>query len=226
MYSIKNFKTFRGHEGEPCGQGTLHGPAGKVADWSDDSHGGCMRIDFVNTTERAKFADWARSYVPAFKDYAGEPYDPSKMSDMDLIETAVSQMSYALEEEKELLKQCKKGIAYFRADAKAPDGRALYVWQAAYTADNVAALRAKHADLMEVVNEKLGLPFVDAATFDLAAKNKRFKQLCRSATLFTLREGDGTLKEMRAPRPYSAAVATALRDKYPNLVEIINERYL
>lgn len=226
MYSIKNFKKFKGHEGEPCAQGTLHGPKGKVAEWSDDSWGGPMAVHFVSKAAEADFTDFARTYLADKKDFEGELYETASMSAYDLIETAVATMSYALEEEKELLKAAKKGIAYFRTDAKEPGGKALYVSTAPYTPDNVAALRAKYSDLVDIVNERLGLPLLDAEQHKLAEQNKRYKRLCKTVTLFSLREFSGEVKVMQSRVPYSTAQATLLRSKYPNIVEIINERYL
>ncbi len=226
MYSIKNFKTFKGHEGEPCAQGTLHGPNGKAADWSDDSWGGPMSIHFVSKAAEAAFVAFSKTYLVGKPDFEGKPYDTASMSDYDLIETAVSSMSYVLEEEKELLKAAKKGIAYYRTDASDRSGKALYVTTAPYTPANVAELRARYADLVEIVNERLGLPLVDAEAHKLAEQNKRYKRLCRTVTLFSLREPSGDAKVMQSRVPYSTAQATLLRSKYPNLVEIINERYL
>jgi hypothetical protein len=225
MYNIKNYKTFKGHEGETCAQGTLHGPAGKVADWSDDSWGGSMMIRFTKAAEEAKFIDWAKTQLPAHKDYDGKPYDPTTMTAGDIVETMVATMSYAVGEERELMKQAKKGIAYFLPDAKSHDGKSLYVWSVAYTAKNVAKLRADHPQA-DIINERLKLPLVDDATADLAARNKRLKAACRSATVFTLRKADGTNADMKLGVPYSAAIAAGLRAKHgANLVEIVNERF-
>lgn len=226
MYTIKNYKTFKGHEGEPCAQGTLHGPSGKVAEWSDDSWGGAMAVHFINKSAEAEFVAFAKTYLADKKDFEGKPYDTATMSDYDIIETTVSTMSYALEEEKELLKAAKKGIAFYRADKSEPGSKALYVTTAPYTPANVAELRAKHTDLVEIVNERLGLPFVDAEQHQLAEQNKRYRRLCKTATLFTVREASGELKVMQSAAPYSTAQVSLLRKKYPNLVEIINERYL
>lgn len=225
MYQIKNYKTFKGHEGEPCAQGTLHGPTGKVADWSDDSWGGSMMIRFTQAAEETKFIAWAKTQLPAHKDYDGKPHDPATMTAGDIVETMVATMSYAVGEERELMKQAKKGIAYFLPDPKAHDGKSLYVWPVAYTATNVAKLRAEQPKA-DIINERLNLPLVDDATADLAARNKRLKTACRNATVFTLRRPDGTTADMKLGVPYNAVVAASLRAKHgANLVEIVNERF-
>jgi len=226
MYIIKGYKTFKGHEGEPCAQGSMHGPKGKVAEWSDDSWGGPMRIHFTRPEDEQNFLDWAKTQVTQYKDYEGKPYDPATMTPSDIVETVVASMSYAYAEQKELEKFAKKGIVYYLPDAKAPGGKALYTSNAAYTAKNVAAVRTMHPEA-EIVNERLKMPLVDEATADLAARNKRYKSLCKTATIFTLRKDDGSTGDMKLGVPYNATVAASLRNKHGDkLVEIINERFL
>jgi hypothetical protein len=226
MYNIKNYKTFKGHEGEPCAQGSMHGSKGKVAEWSDDSWGGPMRIDFTHKEDEKAFLEWAKTQVVQYKDYNGAPYDAASMTDWDIIETVVASMSYAHAEQRQLEKFAKKGIAYYLPDPKAPDGKALYTWNAQYTAKNVATLRSQHPNA-DIINERLKMPLVDDATADLAARNKRYKTLCRNATVFTLRKDDGTTADMKLGVPYSAVIAASLRAKHgAKMVEIINERFL
>lgn len=226
MYTIKKFKSFKGHEGEPCGQGELHGPSGKVADWSDDSWGGSMHVHFVSPAAEAAFVEFAKAYLADKKDFQGEPHDIPKMHPSSLVETAIFTMSIAAMEEKEELKHAKKGIAYYRPDPANPGEKLLYGSTAPYTPDNVAKLRATVPDLIEIVNERLGLPFVDAGQHSIAQLNKRYKALCKTTTLYSLRDEKGEVKVMQMKVPYSAAIAAMLRKTKPTLVEIINERYL
>lgn len=226
MYTIKNFKSFKGHEGEPCGQGTLHGPTGKVAEWSDDSWGGPMQVHFVSPAAEAAFVEFAKTFMADKKDFDDTPYDVTTKSSWDLIESALFHMSIEHQEKAELMRHAKKGIAYYKVDPKSPDGKALFVSKAAYTPEAVAKLRADIPGVLEIVNETLGLPFVDAQQHAKAQENKRYKSLCRTSIVFTLRLADGTIKPMQSKQPYSSAAASALRAKYPNLVEIVNERYL
>lgn len=226
MYSIKGYKTFKGHEGEPCAQGSLAGPAGKVGDWSDDAWGGPMRIDFTNKTEAAKFLDWAKTIVPTMKDYHGQPYDPATMTGGDIIETVVAQMSYVLAQVKAEEKQAKKGLAYYQTTALAEKGEEIYTWNVAYTAENVAKIRAQYPDAV-IINEKLKMPMVDNAAFEKAEENKRFKKLCAKTIVYALRDAVGTVKHMQVKVPYTQRMAEALRVKHgANLVEIINERFI
>lgn len=226
MYTIKNFKSFKGHEGEPCGQGTLHGSSGKVADWSDDSWGGCMHVHFTSPAAENAFVEFAKTYLADKKDFAGEPYDIPEMHSSNLVETAIFAMSVAFMEEKEELKQAKKGIAYYRPDPAKPGDKLMYVTTAPYTPENVAKLRGTFPDLVEIINERLGLPFVDAGQHLIAQQNKRYKALCKTVTLYSMRDGKGDLKVMQMKVPYSATIADMLRKTKPTLVEIINERYL
>lgn len=226
MYTLKNIKTFKGHEGEPCAQGTLHGLKGKAADWSDDSWGGPTRVNFVSPEAEEDFVVWASTYLPTIKDFAGKPYNPEVMGRYSVIETAVDHMSYDVMERKALEKEAKKGIAYYRIDPSNGEGKTLYVTNAAYTAENVAALRKKYPDLAEIVNERFAMPYVDAAVAEKAAEDKRYQRLCKTTVLFTLRDAAGVIKVMQLKAPYTPARAAALRTQHKNLVEIINERYL
>lgn len=224
-YCIKGLKSFKGHEQEPLAQGTLHGPNGKVADWSDDSCGGEFRLRFVSRAAETEFEQFARSYLASKTDYAGKSYDVRTMNAWAITSTAVQEMSYDAQEEKDLRRVCKQGLAYYLPDASQPRGRALYTWKAPYTPETVAALRAKHPEVLEIANERLGLPFMDAQAYLDAERTKRWMHQCKTTILFTVRDGSGALKEMVRKTPYTTAHAADLRTKYPNLVEIINERW-
>ncbi len=229
MYTLKNVKNFKGHEGESLSQGALHGPKGRVADWSDDFSGGMMRVHFISRVEEDQFAAWAmQTFLPTRKDYNDEPYDTAAMDRFTLLETAVCDMVSDFHERKVLEKHCKKGIVYFAKDAKAPEGKSLYVTKAAYTPENVAKVKANHGDvLIEICNEKLGLPFMDADLHAKSKENEHYKRLCRSATVFTLRAADGTINAMKSAARFNGDVTRAMLEaKYPNLVEIINERFV
>ena len=225
MYIIKGYKTFKGHEGEPCAQGSLHGPKGKVAEWSDDSWGGPMRIDFTDAKEEAKFADWAKTYVPTVMDYDGKPYDPTTMSKYELVETAMAQLSYVYAQEKAEAAEAKKGIAYYQTSKDAGRGQALYTWKVPYTPENLATLRKEYPNAI-IINEKMGMPFVDAKVHADAERNKRIKKLCAKFTIFSVRDATGATKDMQMKLPFSAVIAASLRSKHgANLVEIYNERF-
>lgn len=44
--TIRNFKSFRGHEGEPLWQGSVYHNGRKLGFWSQDAHGGSDNFDF------------------------------------------------------------------------------------------------------------------------------------------------------------------------------------
>lgn len=224
-YCIKGLKSFKGHDQEPLAQGTLHGLAGKVADWSDDSWGGEFNLRFISKDAESQFIEFAKTYLADKTGYEGKPYEFSAMSPHAIASTAVQEMGYEAQEEKDLRRLCKKGIAYYLPDEKQPRGRALYTWKAPYTPETVAALRAKHPEVLEIANERLGLPFVDAQAYRDAERTNRWKRQCKTQIVFTVRDGSGTLKEMVRKTAYTPVQAADLREKYPNLVEIINERW-
>jgi hypothetical protein len=226
MYSLKNIKWFKGHDGEPCAQGSLHGLAGKVAEWSDDSWGGPIRAHFVSPAAEDAFVVWASMYLTTLDDFQKKPYQPANMARYLLIETALTEMSHAEVDRIELQKACKKGIVYYRPDPAVGEGKTLYSVKAAYTAENVAALRKKVPDLLEIVNERFAMAYVDGAVAQKAEEDKRFKRLCKSCTIFSLGQADGTAKLMQVKAPYTDARAAELRQRHGNLTEIINERYL
>lgn len=225
VYTLKGFKTFKGHEGEPLAQGTLYLGAAKVADWSDDSHGGMMRLDFVSKSAQAAFTTFAREYLTTHRDSDGEPYDLSA-NDWSVCETTVQALSYAHEETLKLRRLVKTGV-YFRL--REPSGAlALYSVKAAYTAELVAQLRAKHGErLVELVNETLGVPLVEEDAAREARLQACYKKQCKTAILYSLKQPDGSVVVYKVPTPYTAVQASIARLKHgANLVEILNERFL
>jgi hypothetical protein len=223
MYEIKGYKSFKGHEGEPCAQGTLAFNGKKVADWSDDSWGGPFRLEFINKLARTSFVEFAKTYLATKKDFEDKLYDPATMEEWELVETAVQAMSLDFAERKEMLRYCKGGICYRLNTAGALD---TYTSKMPYTPGNVAKLESKYgATLVEIVNKTLGLPLIDDATAKIAQEAAHYKKLCKKTILFSLLE-EGKTKLMESKQLYTAAAASALRTKYPHLVEILNERYL
>ena len=225
MYEIKNFKKFKGHEGEPCAQGTLHCAGKKIADWSDDANGGPLRLDFINETAEAAFLVYAKVYLSTRKDYSGKLHDVVGSPGWSLIESAVSDMSLDHESNASALRLAKTGVCFKVREASGEVE--VYSIKVPYTAKLVAEIRAKYGSaLEEIVNETLKMPLIDEATAKIANDNAHWKKKCKTLMIFSLRETDGTIKMMQTRSPYSSTAAIALKLKYPNLVEIINERYL
>ncbi|MCC5612648.1 hypothetical protein LC612_39650 [Nostoc sp. CHAB 5834] len=226
MYSVKNYKNFKGRNGEPCAQGTLHDAKGKIADWSDSASGGPFDVRFSNRDAQAPFVGYAKEFLAKRKDFSGNPFDVSVMADHEITETAVQHMSYDYGQRLEDQKQAKKGIAYYRPDLEYPDGKALYVTTRPYTASNVELLRKECPDILEIVNETLGMPLLDEAKAALDAQNKRLKPLCKTNMVFTVRAPDGKIVEMKSKAAYNTLNAVKLRASRQDIVEIINERFL
>ena len=61
MYTVKNLRFHKGHEGEPCAQCSVYRDGRKVAEYSDDEHGGEPRFMWEDSGKpRAPFKarDW------------------------------------------------------------------------------------------------------------------------------------------------------------------------
>ena len=54
-YSIGSINEFKGHEGEPCAQGTLKHKGKVIGEWSDDTWGGPMSIHFASDEFATEF---------------------------------------------------------------------------------------------------------------------------------------------------------------------------
>ena len=229
MYVIKGLRNFKGHEGEHCAQGTLYKGSTKVANWSDDSHGGPMHIDFVSKDASDEFVAFGRTALVGKLDVLGKPHKPETMTEWAVIENMMLDMSIAAQEDLQHRKLVKNHIVYFLRDEKSSDGKTLYTWKAPYTEKNVTALREEHGEaLLEIINKRFDMPFENEEQADLKAHNAWLKKQCKANTLFVIRdEKSGENVTMRTKHPYSEQIAAQVRAKYPkNLVEIVNERYL
>lgn len=63
MFELKALTSFKGHEGEPLLQSNIYKNGKKVGAWSDDSHGGCMRIYFDSKDIEVEFDAWAEAFM-------------------------------------------------------------------------------------------------------------------------------------------------------------------
>lgn len=219
-YTMKKVKSFKGHEGEPCAQGDLHDPSGKkVAEWSDDSWGGPMNVRWVSKQAEDAFAEYAKTYLLKRRDYDGNLYTPEKMTAQffSLTESAIN----ALHEDFQNLKLCKKGIVVLMPGEYGMMSTCSF--NLPYNPENVAKLKLKNPEIIEIINETLGLPFVS----NQDAFTERLKKLCKTKLVFLLpprKAGDSPVV-MTSSHPYSPELATKIRLKYPDLLEISNERF-
>lgn len=222
-YELKKIKMFKGHGGEPCAQGDLYKDGKKVAEWSDDSWGGQLRVRFNSAADEAAFELAAKVILSTTLDFDDKPYDVTKPHGDGFICDAINHMSNEAIEKAEMLRLTKKGMVF---DVMENGRKVTYTTPDPYTAENVAKLRKENPGVV-IVNETLGLPLIDGAAFEKAKEEKRYRTLCRTLTLFILpAEAGGAPRVMQLKKPYNPVVALQLRTKYPALVEIINERYL
>ncbi len=234
---IKKYKTFRGHESEPLAQGDLYFRGKKIIEWSDDSWGGPLRVEFVDAKGRilerasqafqdtfAAFASFAKERLDGTKNWLDEPYDVKTMADEIAVEAYVERLSSEFGERKELETATKKGqrIVYVL-------GGETYQLNRPYTQANVAALRAKHPEITEIVNETLGQAFLaeaDAQAAEDAAWLKRVQAKCKKHLVAVIVE-DGKKVTKIFTQPHSADYAQKVRAHFgANLVEIVNDRFL
>lgn len=151
-YQIKNFKTFKGHEGEPCAQGAIYKDKQKIAEWSDDSWGGPLIHRFINKEEENLFLEYAKKYLSTKKDYNKNTYKPEEMNPYLIIESAISIMSYEYETNKKIEKMCKKKIVFSIGDDK--ENIEIYSINIPYTEENIKKVKQKHSNIIEIFNEK------------------------------------------------------------------------
>jgi hypothetical protein len=223
MYAIKNLKKIKGNEGESFVQGSLHRKNVKVAVWAEDLNSGILKFDFVSIVEEDVFLTFAKSYLATRLDSDGQFHDLSG-SPSGIRETALLSLSAEYYEALEVARLCKKSVCY-RAWV---DGRPeIFSVSGPYTASAVAQIKAERGtELIEICNETLNLPLIDEAVLALNLQNARYKKLCVKAILFTQRKPDGTLVTKQLGQLYSDEAVSNLRALFPELVEIINERYL
>lgn len=226
-YTVKNFKTFRGHEGETCTMGKLYLGADRVVEWEDSTTGGGPIVSFASEAARVAFLEYAKTEVAKMKNYEGNPYDLATIGDWFVIEIMIGEISEAHEHEALLKRMVKTKIVFLEKDEKASRGVTIHSVAVPYTKANVEKFRVQVPNLLEVVNERFGMPYVSDSQAKISEENKRFRKLCKSVTLFSIQKPGEALKVMQNKMAYSEAMAKSLRARYgTELVEIINERYL
>lgn len=133
---LRGLKGFKGHEGEPLFQSNIYMNGKKIGDWSDDSWGGPMAINFKDASAESSFTDFAKTILAVEKDYSGEAYDVQGMSDYEIRSSALMHLSTREVELMQLKKEVKKGIVYYRKNESDFTGKSMYVWKVPYTQDN------------------------------------------------------------------------------------------
>lgn len=220
-YEIKGLKSFKGHEGEPCAQGSLYRDGKKVCSWSDDDWGGPMRIAFSSPTEEQTFLPFARAYLTGRLDVLDHPYDMSTMNDCRIVNEAVERMSQVATEDAELRKLCKDKLVFKVKNAQEGGEPTLRSLNHMYTDTEVARLKADYPALIEIINARFGTPLTEGSPEHLAAETVFYRKDCKTKTLF-IRNINGVHTVFVSKNLYSADVAKRLKLKYPDLVRIIN----
>lgn len=222
-YEIKGIKNFKGHEGEPCSQGSMYLGAKKVCEWSDDSWGGPMQIRFTSPADEAAFVVFAREYLSGMLDVLGSPYDFAKMNDYGIAEEAVERLSHDAVELALLVKLTKDHKLVVSIPSKykgaAPEIASI---NCLYTESEVARIRKEVPDIIEVINARFGEPLKLGTSAYFAAEAKMYKAKCKTHIMYVRLIG-GEEQVWFSKGAYSPAAAAALRAKNPDLVRIVNE---
>ncbi|MNR71235.1 hypothetical protein D3C71_18490 [compost metagenome] len=196
-----------------------------MASWSDSQQDGLLRVMFVSDEERQAFEEYAREFLKQWRTERGGHFETQTENGVSAGTLALSLMVDSELEDLSLRQRATKGIAYFRLEDGEPKG---YIAPVPYTPQNVQALRERYPDLVQVVNEHLGMPFEDSRAFrEREQLEQEYRRICETATVYTERDADtGRVRAKKVERSYSPELAKYLRQTRPNLVEIINERFL
>lgn len=107
--SIKNVKSFRGHEGEECLQGSLYFDGKRVGYWSDNSWGGCMDFDLDRETEKMLNAYAKEVLALNPKGFVSKEYDLSSLYQGNELEGLMTDLTALWTYEKQWKAGNKKG---------------------------------------------------------------------------------------------------------------------
>ena len=105
-YSI-TVRTFKGHAGETCFQGSVLLDGKKIGEWSEDASGGEMWLQCKTLEDEEKFRAWANAQPPAVefeREMRGER-EPTRHRDNT--EITVAHMVDKIREDKVLRRWCK-----------------------------------------------------------------------------------------------------------------------
>jgi hypothetical protein len=228
---IKGYKIHRGHEGEPLAQGSLYFRGKKLCLWSDGDWGGPFSVDPALTDPKASvkslmadFTALARSKLQGSKDYLDRPYNVAEMTENQIVSEYIERVVGEYSDTVELAKATKDGaILVYRLK----DGE-MYATDRAYTAENVAHIKATTPNLQAIINEVLGqAPLTGEAAqaaADVALKAS-YKSKCRTKTIFAVRTPGAADMDIKVVnQPHSEKLAAQIRAKYgADLLRIVNE---
>ena len=119
-FALGTIKTFKGHEGERCMQGTITLDGRKVAEWSEDAWGGPHRFTFADRTLEKEFHQAANEHPVArnFVEEMRQKYPDVKSeghSDL-VVSTVAGEMLQEKEATAQLRRWCKTMFVYRTPD--------------------------------------------------------------------------------------------------------------
>lgn len=100
-------KVHKGHEGEPCAQGFLYFGKKKIAEYSDDEHGGPMRILVLDAAGYKVFEEFV-----AKQELSYEMEGVTHQVTFEREEWVISQLVEETVEEKTLKRLCKTHLVF------------------------------------------------------------------------------------------------------------------
>lgn len=232
MYTVGKITGNKDHDGMTIYKGAILLEGKKVGEVREDYNGGCMHIDFNSGQIERNFISYAKTKLLDMTNYNGEPFNAEEMSDFSIIEEVIGQLLEEGIKIKEELAAIKKGVAFYLKHDKFPDNDpAMYVQSSPYTKSVVDSIRAEYGNrLLEILNEKHGMPLLDEAAGAEAHKMAQYKKQCKNSVLFSVKDAadpsrivDKIVKGVK----YSQAIVKQLQSKYgDSLVEIYNERFI
>ena len=220
-FSLGPIKTFRGHEGETCMQGTILLNGKKVGEWSEDAWGGPHRIDFNNTADEKAFKAAANAHPIAVKFAAEMEAEYGKQAYDDHSDLVLSSIAQEIEQQDQFKRWCKTKIVI--KEVGAPDGE-FRTYKRLYDPENDDKWIYERHPGCEIINKSFGITF-SLKDRENDAKKKldaQLKRLCKTKIVF--KEPGGSY------RTYDR-IYHAIRDdpwlakKHPN-AEIVNKRFL
>lgn len=141
-YTVKNVKTFVGHDGQGF-NASLYCNGKKVATVVDTAFGGPIDFHFDKREDEQAYIDFCKSQ-PQVECYG-------TMLDMDT-DIYVSELVNTFLENKELKRRCKKNTLVVTKDCEKDS---FYVYKVVFNENIKKQLEEKHGDdLVEIINER------------------------------------------------------------------------
>ena len=154
-FSLGPIKTFRGHDGETCMQGTILRNGKKVGEWSEDAWGGPHRIDFKNAADDKAFKATANAHPTAVEFAAEMLAKHGKQDTNDHADLVLSSIAQDIEQQAQFKRWCKTKIVI--KDPRGKGGRD--EWTNVVTACHVCNQRKACRSPREAKMDLLYVPY-------------------------------------------------------------------